>query len=38
MKEARLLSISLAVIFISTERARRNLKGTLPRGVKMEAR
>jgi len=37
MREARLLSIALAVIFVSTERARRNFKGTLPRRVKMEA-
>jgi len=38
MREARLLSIALTVIFVSTERARRNLKGTLPRRVKMGAR
>ena len=34
-KEIKWLSTAVAMIFVSTERVRRNFKGTLPRRVKM---
>jgi len=37
-KVIKWLKVAVAVLFVNTERARRNLKGTLPRGVKREAR